>query len=70
MSESVPEVAKKKLEEEWIKHTAKNKVKIDAAWRKNIERKKEAFQRGKAQKNSQTGRHNTDKSLRKNRKRW
>ena len=36
VSESVPEVAKKKLEEEWIKHTAKNKVKIDAVWRKNI----------------------------------
>ena len=30
VSESVPEVAEKKLEEEWIKHTAENNVKMDA----------------------------------------
>ena len=32
--------------------------------KKNIKEKKEAFQRDKAQKNSHTGRHNTDNSLR------
>ena len=49
---------KKKFEEECVKHTTKNNAKIDAVWqkKKNIKRKKEAFQRDKA--------HNTDKCLR------
>ena len=29
-SESVSEVVKKKLEEEWVKHTTENNTKIDA----------------------------------------
>ena len=37
--------------------------KNDAVWQKNINGKEEAFQRGKAQKNSHSGCHNTDYSL-------
>ena len=44
--------------------------KNDVVWQKNINGKKEAFQRNKAQKNSHTGRHNTDNGLKKKRKRW
>ena len=64
-SESVPEVVKKKLEEEWVRHTTKNNVKNDAAWQRNIKGKEEAFQR--FQKNSQTGPHNTKERVGSNR---
>ena len=30
--ESVSEVVKKKLEEEWVKHTTENNAKIDVVW--------------------------------------
>ena len=41
-SESVSEVVKKKLEEEWVKHTTENNAKIDAVWQEKTlkERKK------------------------------
>ena len=64
VSESVSEVVKKKLHEEWFKHTIENNAKIDAVWQKNIKGKKEVFQRDKAQKNSHTAHHNTDNILR------
>ena len=41
-SESVSEVVKKKLEEDWVKHTTENNAKINAVWQKKKfkERKK------------------------------
>ena len=63
-SDSVLEVVKKKLEEEWVKHTTENNAKIDVVWQKSIKGKKEAFLRNKTHKNSHTGCHNTDNSLR------
>ena len=41
-SESVSEVVKKKLEEEWVKYTTENNAKIDAVWQEKTlkERKK------------------------------
>ena len=49
-SESVSEIVKKKLEEEWVKLTTESNAKIDAVWQKIIKGKKEAFQRDKVQK--------------------
>ena len=63
-SESVSEVVKKNLEEEWVKHTTENNAQDNAVWQKSIKGKKEAFQRDKAQKNSHIGCHNIDNSLR------
>ena len=62
-SKSGSEVVKKKLEEEWVKHTTENNIKTDSVWQKDIKGKKESFQRDKAQKNSHTDHHNTDNSL-------
>ena len=64
VSGSVSELVKKKLVEEWVKHTTESDIKIDAIWQKKIKGKKETFQRNKAQKNSHTGHHNTDNCLR------
>ena len=42
-SESVSEVLKKKLEEEWVKHTTENNIKIDSAWQNNIKGKERSI---------------------------
>ena len=38
--QSVPEVIKDRLEEEWIKHTTESNVKIDAVLRKTLKERK------------------------------
>ena len=38
--QSVPEVIKERLEEEWIKYTTKSNVKIDAVLRKTLKERK------------------------------
>ena len=50
MSGSVSELVKKKLVEEWVKHTTESNIKIDVIWQKKIKGKKEAFQRNKLKK--------------------
>ena len=41
-----------------------SKSKIDAVWEKTLKERKKHSKRKKTQKNSHTGRHNTDNSLR------